>query len=293
MARYWENDHYIRDLQEAATLEADRRIDPESVSTGETVDITSSRAAMLSLVDRLSAVVSRQLVFLAGASLMLAAIFLFSLAEHSFSSIGRLVLWGALVLSTIFYAWQKVRSFKFGFGYSGKPFTWRSDYTCILAITSTTFGAGAVLLTPEAVTPTTAIVISTLTVLSALLFGYGHLSWGPAAASSSLPAVILAILALLFHVLPLTPETQPGLAILAGTVLLTSVCYLGGFRRAQKISADALLRHPRNATHQVKSRHKKTSGAYNPYRIRAKTAPSSRPAALEAERAVTGSNRSH
>ncbi|MCI5043602.1 MAG: hypothetical protein MRY72_02800 [Aquisalinus sp.] len=293
MARYWENDHYIRDLQEAATLEADRRIDPETENATKPVDITTSRAAMLSLVDRLASSANRQLAFLAGASLVISAIFLISLTQHSLSSIGRLLLWGALVSSAILYSWQRVKSFRFGFGYSGKPFTWRSDYSCILAVTSTTYGTGAILLTPETVTMNSAVIISVLTVLSSLLFGYGHLSWRLAAVASSLPAIILAQLALLFHILPLTPETQPGLAILLGTTLLTAVCLVAGYSRTRSIETEALLRHPRNAMQQVKSRHKKTSGAYNPYSIRAKDAPSSHPAALEAERAITGSNRSN
>ncbi|WP_306252328.1 hypothetical protein [Parvularcula sp. IMCC14364] len=293
MARYWENDHYIRDLHEAASFEADRRVDDGYQFPVGVADIASSRAAMLSLVDTLARSVTRQLLFLASAGIFVAIVFLLSVPALEWAVIGRLSLWLLLLFGALTFSWHSVRSFRFGFGYSGKPFTWRTDYTCMLAVISTAFGVGSILLTPETISLTSSVIISTLTVLIALVFGFGHIAWQPAAVTSALPAVLIAHLSLLFHIFPLGTETQQALAIWLGSLLFSLVCFVAGYRRARKIAADALARHPRNAMRQIQSRHKKTSGAYNPYSIRAREVQAKHPASLEAERAVTGGNRSH
>ncbi len=266
MANYWENENYVRDLQAAAKL--DRSELPED-TTATDANLAGSRAAMLSLIDRLARQ-SVPLLSLIGVSIAsIAGFYTLSLPGLSLAFVGRLSLWLVIVLACLTFTAHRLYLFRQGFAYSGHPFTWRAHYTATLSVLSSAFGSGAVLLTPASIPASIAILICGAILLTAIIFGVGHLAHRPAAVTASLPAAVLALTAALFHILPLSRELlQQFLFLWAGGVAITVACALWSSAQAAKLVAETLRNHPRNEMLQISARHKKVSAAYNPFRIK-------------------------
>ena len=265
MANYWENDEYIHDLKAAADLgeAADRRGDTTSSH------LSGSRAAMLALVDDLARQSVPQLGIIAVSTMSLAAIYCLNLPQLSVDMLMRAALWLIMVTVTLGFAAYRLRQFRQGFAYNGKPFTWRSHYTSSMAVLSTTVGTGAALLTPSSLSFPVVLVICAMTLAVAAITAFGHTAHRMTALMASLPSAILALTAPFFHLRELPAEIIEQFLLFWVISVMTAIAT--GFivnNRAISKAEKALKAHPRNELAQIEARQKRMSSAYNPFSMR-------------------------
>lgn len=140
-----------------------------------------SRAARLHLIDILSRWGGSGLALVAGV-----AAFAAIAAGRSYPL--RAALWASLVLGALVVARNLLRRFRAGGRSCSHPFRWRADYTASLAVVSSAFGAGALILIPRGADP--ALAYQTLSLLIGASLGAGviHAAHGRAALAAWLPA---------------------------------------------------------------------------------------------------------
>ena len=269
MTAYSSNDDFVRDLKEAA--EHDRDGLSDGASEPQKQAVSRSRAAMLYLISKLARRSVPVLSLVAVMIAVLAGFYVISLPEMTLSMAGRVVYWLGLSTGALFFTAHRLRLYRQGLAYNGRPFSWRAHYTCALAVLSTAMGAAAFLLTPQSLSPVIIVIICSVLFLLGIILGLSHLSHRVTAFAAALPCLTLAILGPVSHFASMPAALQEGtLSLLAGAAALLALA--GGWANARHrtIIANALAAHPRHEMTQVTARQKKISAAYNPFSIRLK-----------------------
>ncbi len=269
MSKYWENENYVRDLQRAAELGLENRQDAHS----STSKLAGSRSAILALIDRLARKSVTQLSIQVILIASIAAFYVLNISTISLDALARLLTWLVVSIGALTYTAHRLYLFRQGFAYNGKSLTWRSHYTATLSVLSTAMGIGAILLTPAYASLSTTVVICMATLMAGISLGLGHLSHRVAAASSSLPAIMISLLAPLFHLSGLSiPQAQQFWFSWVGAIALIGGILYWGNSRASRLISEHLQDHPRHEMIQIRARTKRTSAAYNPFSIAQKKA---------------------
>ena len=275
MTQYRENDEFVRDLKEAAHHGAWQASEDKAPIPHASM-LTQSRAAMLALIDQLARRGLPVLSLIAIGIVAIAGFYTLALPAPTSSLIFRLVYWLLLALGSLFFTAHRLRQFRQGLAYNGRPFRWRAHYTATLAVLSTAIGSGAILLTPAAMPPAISLTIIGAILLLGTALGLGHLAHRATALSASLPALTLVVLPL-GATLPTMPSVlrDGTLTFLAGSGLLLLIVFLWARKKYASLIRDVLVAHPRQETLQVTARQKKVSTAYNPFSFRMKEKTSS------------------
>lgn len=267
MNTYREQEEYIRNLKDAAAHAA---AGGDHVEEHPPTRLASSRAAMLALTAQLAQGGLRQLTVLGIGIASLGGFAALNAPQPVWQFYLALGAWLLIALGCLAFTAHRLRLFRRGIAYSGRPFSWRADYTASLAVLSTAFGSGAIFLTPAGMSLISAMIICAGVLAMAAVFGSGHQMHKTAALTASVPAAVVALAAALFHLAP--AGIMPGARMIA-----LWVGAAGGFclwlmianRQADRLIERALKAHPRHEMTQITARHKKASSAYNPFSIRA------------------------
>lgn len=271
MPLYPSNEEFVRDLKDHARHEMASIAEQdnlENLSTKEQ-NLTRSRAAMLSLISRLARHSVPMLSLVAISIAVIAGFYTISTSALTLPLVGRLFYWLVLAAGALFFTAHRLRLFRQGLAYNGRPFTWRAHYTCTMAVLSTALGAAAFLLTPMSLSPIAVLMICGVLVLLSLALGLGHLSHLVTSLAACLPCLSLALTAPLAHISAMPQHIQEGaLALFAGTAALLLLAIGWASAQYKLIVANALAAHPRHEMMQVSARQKKISAAYNPFSFR-------------------------
>lgn len=146
-----------------------------------------SRAARLHLVDLLSRNALAGLAVIAGVGVFVAV-------NAGRAEPVRAGLWLATLAASLVVARGLVAGFRSGASNAARPFLWRAQYTSALAVVSTAFGAGAVIVINES--SSRQLALETLTALSfgGLAASLFHAAYGRSAAALWVPVSIFIFL---------------------------------------------------------------------------------------------------
>lgn len=239
---------------------------PDSMSVSETADAPSlsrSRMAVIALTDRLARRAMPGLVLVFVAAICLGLYHLFSASDGG--AIIRTLLWLCMSLSSVWVVAGRLRRYRMGGLIAARPLTWRAGHTAGLGIISTALGCGAVMLSAGAAPMPAAVTILILTILT-LVLALGNIAHARAALAAALPGLALAGFA--GTQAPVTMAGPAGMIVLAAGAL-TVAAAIWGIIRNRRLVAIALDQHPRHEIMAISARRKKTTSAYNPFKMKA------------------------
>ncbi|GGD17760.1 hypothetical protein [Aquisalinus flavus] len=238
----------------------------DSVSVSErtgTPRLSRSRMAVIALTDRLArrAMPGFVLVFVAAICLSLYHL----PSAPGLGAIIRILLWLGMSLSSIWIVARRLRRYRMGGLIASRPLTWRAGHTAGLGIISTALGCGSLMLSATAAPVPAAVTILILTALT-LVLALGNIAHARAALSAALPALILTGFA---GAQAYTGTASPAAMILVAAAALTVLAAVWGVIRNRRLVAIALDQHPRHEIMAISARRKKTTSAYNPFKMKA------------------------
>jgi len=251
----------------------------DSVAVSEKTDaprLSGSRMAVIALTDRLARRAMPGLALVFAGAICLSLYHLVN--AHSAGAVMRTLLWLGMSLSSVWIVARRLRRYRMGGLIASRPLTWRAGHTAGLGVISTALGCGAFMLTAAIAPMPAAITILILTGLI-LFLGLGNTAHARAALAGALPGLMLTGIAT--AQIDTAPITLPGIILLAAALLSALACGWGILRN-RRLVATALDQHPRHEIMAISARRKKTTSAYNPFKMKG-----SRPTAAAAKSSVT------
>ncbi|NHK28506.1 hypothetical protein FF098_011365 [Parvularcula flava] len=251
----------------------------DSVSVSEKADapkLSGSRMAVIALTDRLARRAMPGLVLVFAGAICLSLYHIIS--APSAGAVIRTLLWLGMSLSSVWIVARRLRRYRMGGLIASRPLTWRAGHSAGLGVISTALGCGALMLTSGLAPMPAAVTVLILTILL-LSLALGNIAHARAALAAALPGLALAGFA--GTQVDTGPMTPAGIMLLiaAGLSMLTAVW---GIVRNRRLVAIALDQHPRHEIMAISARRKKTTSAYNPFKMKP-----SRPATAAAKSSVT------
>ena len=187
----------------------------------------------------------------------------------SLTAIGRVAMWLTFTLLALTFLTWKLRQFRHGLAYSGRPFSWRAHYTCAIGVMSFCLGGGAILLTPDTMAYSSVMVICGSIAMAGVLLAIGHLAHVVTAFAASMPAIFMSLAGLSFHLksAPIALLLQT-LYLLCGAIFAGFLVFVLARTRHRQLVRGAIQAHPRHEIPDILARQKQMSNAYNPFSIR-------------------------
>lgn len=158
--------------------------------------------------------------------------------------------------------------FRTGALLAGRPLTWRAGHSAGLAVLSAALGSGALLLTAGKTGLPVALTITALGV-TILMLAFGHLASLRSALAAATPGGAFILLSLLAR--------EPGHGMVLAVPGIVAMALLTGAVRYRQIVARMLEQHPRSETGHIAARRRRSTSAYNPFRIRQARAAAAEP----------------
>lgn len=257
--------------------EADYLSDSVSVSaTTDAPKLSGSRMAVIALTDRLARRAMPGLVLVLAGVVGLSLYYLFTV--QSAGSVIRTLLWMAMGLISVWVTARRLRRYRMGGLIASRPLTWRAGHTAGLGVISTALGCGSFMLT-AAIAPIPAAMTVLILTMLILILALGNIAHARAAIASALPGLTLTGIAA--AQIDTAPAALPGM-LLIGAGVMCALAAGWGLIRNRRLVAIALDQHPRHEIMAISARRKKTTSAYNPFKMKP-----SKPAPAAATSSVT------
>ncbi len=261
---------YAPTLPETPAVHALQQAAEEAASqiaeTSHDNSIGISRRALIDLIEKLSWQARAGLGVLALAIVFLSVISLTMVLSTQIvapAGLGtRLVLWVGLVSLSGYVCMSHLWRYRKGISFGSRPFSWRAHYTARLSVFSAAIGSGALMLTPNGLSPTVQGAMIMMVGIVGLVGAALHTAHRPTLFAASLPALFFSFYAVTQRFDVLAGGNVTG--VFAGIACAGLILGLINMRATSLIMQSYHI-WPRQVTQPLTAAQRAKRRAYNPY----------------------------